>query len=512
MRQHFVKTFSWSALLGIAFVGLNTLLSNIGNIASLMRTLDVFRQIAIPVIIIIGAIAVILMMTVLKFKLSWFKDSSMRKQYAAGPLDVRLVLLMISAWFTLLFFSWSGFDGFQFLYYINIDFFVMITIYFFFIWLTLHQLVWLYLEIEDSEYFINKMKKGFAVSTYKMLGDAFKDISLFFKLILVFIVIFMWGFGTSLLFISEGSVIFPYLVCVFFVGFPTLFLFFTKLGYFNRVLAQTEQLTQGRVGVPVQIKGHSFIASHATNINKLREGISHSVTEQAKSERMKTELITNVSHDLRTPLTSIITYTDLLKNPELSAEERQSYVDVLARKSDRLKLLIDDLFDVSKMASGQIELDKTDIELKQLIQQAVVEHQEAFEAENLDLRLKLPEEDVIVQVDGQKWWRMLDNLLLNAAKYSLPGTRVYITVNRQGSATTLVIKNTSRFELSENPDELFERFKRADEARHTEGSGLGLAIAQSIAELHGGSLKLDIDGDLFKVTVRIKHSIQPLSA
>ena len=141
---------------------------------------------------------------------------------------------------------------------------------------------------------------------------------------------------------------------------------------------------------------------------------------------MKTELITNVSHDLRTPLTSIITYTDLLKNPDLPSDERQSYVDVLARKSERLKTLIDDLFDVSKMASGQIELKKTDIELKQLIQQAIVEHQEAFDSEQLDLRLSLPKEEMLVHVDGQKCWRMLDNLLLNVAKYSQPGTRVYL--------------------------------------------------------------------------------------
>lgn len=227
------------------------------------------------------------------------------------------------------------------------------------------------------------------------------------------------------------------------------------------------------------------------------------MNEQAKSERMKTELITNVSHDLRTPLTSIITYTDLLKNPDLPAEERQSYVDVLARKSERLKVLIDDLFDVSKMASGQIELKKANIELKQLIQQAIVEHQEAFDQEQLDLRLTMPEDDLFVYVDGQKCWRMLDNLLLNVSKYSQPGTRVYLTVTAHNEQVDIVIKNISRYELSENPEELFERFKRADEARHTEGSGLGLAIAQSIAELHGGQLKLEIDGDLFKVTIHL---------
>lgn len=317
---------------------------------------------------------------------------------------------------------------------------------------------------------------------------------------------FLWGIGTIALVLAPGDLAaLFFVVSTIFLGIPTLTIFLLRLGYLNQVIKQTEQLTNGTLRAPVEIKGHSFITTHAKHINQLREGISHSMNEQAKSERMKTELITNVSHDLRTPLTSIITYTDLLKNPDLPTEERQSYVDVLARKSERLKVLIDDLFDVSKMASGQIELKKANIELKQLIQQAIVEHQEAFDQEQLDLRLNMPDDELFVYVDGQKCWRMLDNLLLNVSKYSQPGTRVYLTVTEQDEQVDIVIKNISRFELSENPEELFERFKRADEARHTEGSGLGLAIAQSIAELHGGQLNLDIDGDLFKVTIHLNN-------
>ncbi|MDQ0207662.1 sensor histidine kinase [Alkalicoccobacillus murimartini] len=511
MRKHFGKTMSWSFLLGIAIIGVFLLLNTIGDAYEVMNSVDDFRMIAIFVIVSVGIIASVLLGTVYKFNMEWFKGGSLQKDYASIPLDVRFILLGINSFFILTFFLISGFGSYYFFLYIDIWFIISASLYIFSIWLALHQVVWLYFEIKDSTYLIKGLKDGVVLKTCHSLRDAFTNVSLAIKLILVLFILFMWGFGTTLLLISDGSVALLYIPCVLFIGIPTLLIFFLKLGYLNRVINQTEQVTKGSLGTPVLVKGHSFIATHATHINKLREGISHSVTEQAKSERLKTELITNVSHDLRTPLTSIITYTDLLKNPDLPSEERQSYVDVLARKSERLKTLIDDLFDVSKMASGQIELKKNNIELKQLIQQAIVEHQEAFDQEQLDLRLSLPEEELLVYVDGQKFWRMLDNLLLNAAKYAQPGTRVYLTASRHAGKVTVVIKNMSRYELSENPDELFERFKRADEARHTDGSGLGLAIAQSIAELHGGTLKLDIDGDLFKVTIQINNLKGPLS-
>lgn len=227
------------------------------------------------------------------------------------------------------------------------------------------------------------------------------------------------------------------------------------------------------------------------------------MSEQAKSERLKTELITNVSHDLRTPLTSIITYTDLLKNPDLTDEQRKQYIDVLDKKSARLKTLIEDLFEVSKMASGNIEITKQKLDLTQLVQQAIGEHEEAFSLSNLELRILMPEEPLYAYVDGQKMWRVIDNLIVNTLKYSLEGTRVYVTLKQIGSNIEFSVKNVSKYELNENVQELTERFKRADASRHTDGSGLGLAIAQSIVDLHNGRLTVEVDGDLFKVTVTI---------
>jgi len=226
--------------------------------------------------------------------------------------------------------------------------------------------------------------------------------------------------------------------------------------------------------------------------------------EQAKSERLKTELITNVSHDLRTPLTSIITYTDLLKKSNLSEEERQQYIHILDKKSERLKVLIEDLFEVSKMASGNIELQRSRVDLTQLIQQAVGEHKEDLIQSRLDLRMAMPHEPIYAYVDGQKWWRLIDNLIVNVLKYALEGTRVYVTLKRTADGDAeLTVKNVAKYEINEDAEELFERFKRADASRHTEGSGLGLAIAQSIVDLHGARMTIDVDGDLFKVTVRI---------
>ncbi|NLY79111.1 MAG: GHKL domain-containing protein [Lysinibacillus sp.] len=169
-----------------------------------------------------------------------------------------------------------------------------------------------------------------------------------------------------------------------------------------------------------------------------------------------------------------------------------------------MKTLIEDLFEVSKMSSGNIELHRERIDLTQLLQQAIGEHKESFEKANLDLRVTLPEKSLYAFVDGQKWWRVIDNLIGNALKYSLEGTRVYVALKKVGSIAELSVKNISNYELGDNVEELTERFKRADESRHTEGSGLGLAIAQSIVDLHHGKMVINVDGDLFKVVVTVE--------
>lgn len=276
-----------------------------------------------------------------------------------------------------------------------------------------------------------------------------------------------------------------------------------QMAYFNRIVSQVDDLVKGTVQQELPVKGSGVLGNLASNINTLKQGVQASKREVVKSERLKTELITNVSHDLRTPLTSIITYTELLKQAQLPIDERQSYVEIIDRKSKRLKVLIDDLFEVSKMASGNIELEKTKVDIVQLLQQALAEHNETMSASTLQFRITKPDNPIHVVVDGKKLWRVFDNLIGNILKYSLENTRVYISLVQEQNDVVITFKNVSKFELGRNSEELFERFKRGDISRQTEGSGLGLAIAKSIVDLHEGELDIELDGDLFKVTLKL---------
>lgn len=366
------------------------------------------------------------------------------------------------------------------------------------------QLIWLYDRVNTVQKFEETLKASYLWSLGESITDLFINRSIALHSIVMIGAAFFGGGSLVASMLSGGG--FPVLVlgiCAM-IGIPAMLLFLSRMGYLNRIMKDTKDMAEGRLNRDVKVMGKSPLAGHAENLNHLREGVRTSMHEQAKSERLKTELITNVSHDLRTPLTSIITYTDLLKNPDITEEERKQYIHILDKKSERLKLLIEDLFEVSKMASGNMELHRTRVDLTQLVQQAVGEHEEDMAQAHLDLRLTKPHEPIYAYVDGQKWWRLIDNLIVNVLKYALEGTRVYVTLKRtaEGDAE-FTVKNVAKYEISENADELFERFKRADASRHTEGSGLGLAIAQSIVDLHGGRMSIEVDGDLFKVIVRI---------
>lgn len=351
--------------------------------------------------------------------------------------------------------------------------------------------------------FFELMKESYLRQMLVACYDIVLNRSLFLQTTLLLSCSFIGGMAATTI-LNGGGGMFIFFLC-FIVGFSGFFLFLARMGYLSRIVKDTEDLAAGKLNRPIAIKGRSVFAKHAQNLNELREGVRDSMNEQAKSERLKTELITNVSHDLRTPLTSIITYTELLKNDNLTPEERRSYVEVLDKKSERLKILIEDLFEVSKMASGNMELHKQRVDLMELVTQVVGEHEEELAESNLELRMTMPQAPIYAYVDGQKMWRLIDNLLINVRKYALAHTRVYVTLeeNEQGQAE-LAIKNIAKYEIGGNVDELFERFKRADKSRHTEGSGLGLAIAQSIVDMHGGKMNIAVDGDLFKVTVNIE--------
>ncbi|MGL5506391.1 MAG: sensor histidine kinase, partial [Paraclostridium sp.] len=224
--------------------------------------------------------------------------------------------------------------------------------------------------------------------------------------------------------------------------------------------------------------------------------------EKFKSERMKTELITNVSHDLKTPLTSIINYVDLIKKEEnIEPEYLKDYVNVLDNKSKRLKIIIEDLFEASKASSGNIDLNIEKLDLNQLLRQSIGENEEKLNDTKLILKVSIPKEPVYINCDGKRMYRVFENLLINISKYSLSNTRVYIDIHQTSDKIFIFMKNISSYELNFQADEIIERFKRGDLARNTEGSGLGLAIARDLVELQGGKFNIEIDGDLFKVKI-----------
>ena len=235
-------------------------------------------------------------------------------------------------------------------------------------------------------------------------------------------------------------------------------------------------------------------------IIRIQEGFRKAIDEETKSQRMKAELLTNVSHDLKTPLTAIITYVDLLKDEKLTEEQRKEYLDTLERKSLRLKVLIEELFEVSKANSGNITLNLMEIDIISLIKQVAFEMSDKLESAKLDVRLNLPNQKILSNLDGQKTYRIYENLFGNIAKYALPGTRVYVDAAVSEDEVTIILKNITAEEIQVNASELTERFVRGDSSRNTEGSGLGLAIAKSFTELQGGSLAIEVDGDLFKVS------------
>ena len=237
---------------------------------------------------------------------------------------------------------------------------------------------------------------------------------------------------------------------------------------------------------------------HGENLNAISRGMSIAVEQKLKSERLKTELITNVSHDIKTPLTSIVNYVDLLQREHTPEQERE-YLAVLDRQAHKLKKLTVDLVEMSKASTGNIPCHIARRSVRELIDQTVGEYAEKLSAARLEPVVTLPDEDLYCLCDGALMWRVLDNLLSNACKYACAGTRLYIAARREGETVAFSFKNISRDALNIDPDELLERFVRGDSSRTTEGSGLGLNIAKSLVELQKGTFSIAIDGDLFKV-------------
>lgn len=301
---------------------------------------------------------------------------------------------------------------------------------------------------------------------------------------------------------------YPAIVALTFFMFPVtigaaVWLAFRKVQEFKAIREGVRLVKNGDLLHVIQIKGNGEFAKLAADINGITEGLAKAVESEIKSERLKTELITNVSHDIRTPLTSIITYVDLLKS-EREQTKVEEYLDVLDKKSQRLKVLTDDLFEAAKASSGVISVNLAKIDLTELITQGLGEFSEKLQERKLEFKLKQPQAKVYINADGNLFWRAVENLLTNVLKYALEGSRVYVEILDADPEIILTVKNISAYELNISAEELMERFKRGDEARSSQGSGLGLAITRSLIELQKGSFQIEIDGDLFKATIQMK--------
>ncbi len=249
-----------------------------------------------------------------------------------------------------------------------------------------------------------------------------------------------------------------------------------------------------------ELKG--VLKEMARYINDIAGGFSNAIEQSLKSERLKTELITNVSHDIKTPLTSIINYVDLLKKEEFQNKQIEQYIAILDAKSQRLKKLIEDLVEASKVSSGNVKLNIETINLKELIHQSIGEFEDRFEKKNLNLDISMPEEVVTLQADSRYMYRIIENLFSNITKYAMENSRVYISLKKENGKIEISMKNVSSQKLNISAEELKQRFVRADKSRYTEGSGLGLSIAESLTEIQGGKFEIYIDGDLFKVILQ----------
>lgn len=315
--------------------------------------------------------------------------------------------------------------------------------------------------------------------------------------------------------IGVNFVILSVMSLIWFVGIGAAFLYSIALFFiarkyyddvkdkFRKLLNETNKIANGNLDGEIS-EDLGIFSPFKDELKKIQSGFKKAVGEEVKSQKMKTELISNVSHDLKTPLTSIITYVDLLKKDNITEEERKSYIETLDKKSQRLKFLIEDLFEVSKANSGNVKVNLVNIDIIELIKQSEFELEDKFIASNLTVKNSFPDGKITLNLDSQKTFRIFENLFNNVSKYAMNNSRVYVDVIEEEKEVTVIIKNMSACEMNFKSDEIVERFTRGDKSRNTEGSGLGLAIVKSFVELQNGKFEIDIDGDLFKAILKFK--------
>ena len=313
--------------------------------------------------------------------------------------------------------------------------------------------------------------------------------------------------------VSIGVVILSYLISILFSGLARIILLIILYGKViheiikftrdcSKIEKKLEEMKNGNNSVPLNIDDFTLkFKDTAQNINNISEGIEIAVQERMKSERLKAELITNVSHDIKTPLTSIINYVDLLKKEKIENEKAKEYIVILENKSQRLKKLTEDLVEASKIQTGNVSLKKEKINVELLIKQAAGEFEDKFSKKELDTIIESDRNEVFILADNRYMYRIIENLFSNISKYAMENSRVYIDIKTKKDKVNICIKNISKEKLNISSDELMQRFVRGDSSRTTEGSGLGLSIAQNLTTIQGGTFNLVLDGDLFKVEI-----------
>lgn len=309
--------------------------------------------------------------------------------------------------------------------------------------------------------------------------------------------------------IDYGTALFMFLFGVLWVLLAGAFLV-KRLDGFERIVEALKRLRTGELTDKLTDMPTGVLSTMAEDINSLGDGMQNALQNAIRAERMKSELITNVSHDLKTPLTSILNYSDLLCQEHLTPEEANDYAKIIHQKSMRLKNLTSDLFDISKVQSGAEQMQCERIDTCTLVRQALGEQDKAIAESRLTLKVNIPDHEVPIWADGKKMSRVMENLIGNCIKYAMSGTRVFVTVSEQEREAVIELKNIANYEMDFDAGEITERFVRGDAARTTEGSGLGLAIAKSYVEACGGALAVEVDGDLFKVHITFPvYGIQP---
>ena len=346
------------------------------------------------------------------------------------------------------------------------------------------------------------IKTTFIYWLYDKIRGFLKDIKITKKLVLYFILFILANLVCFGIMWSNG---FPGFVLTVLLYGATYSFLSKRIKSYAKISETVHELYNGNTDIEIdENQMVKEMQETAKEINDIAGGLSNAIDEKLKSERLKTELITNVSHDIKTPLTSIINYVDLLKKENIQGERAIEYLNILDSKSQRLKKLTEDLVEASKASSGAIKLNMERLNVNELIKQVSGEFEDKFKAHNLEEIITLPENDVYINADSRYMYRVLENMYSNISKYAMEGTRVYTDILQKDNTILIELKNVSKQKLNISVDELMQRFVRGEASRNTEGSGLGLSIARSLTELQGGQFNIYLDGDLFKVTIEFE--------